>query len=98
MRSPRIEGNRDALAFRIRADFLHAFEVRERVAQFAHALIAIITLGRDLDRLEDLVVGGVVQVVRIGGVHHLRLRARVGHWPLMARRMQIVVARRASQL
>lgn len=70
VRLARIEGHPDALRFRVGIDFLHSRDAQERLAQTADALVAIIAFGRDVDRLEHLVIGGIVQIMRVGRIHH----------------------------
>ncbi len=74
MRPARVERDDDAFARQIDADALHARDAHERLPQFSNALVAILPLGRDLDRFQDWVIS-VFGIVRVGGIHLSNLRA-----------------------
>lgn len=74
VRLSRVESHPDIFAFRIGLHFFHAGDFQQRLAQRAHALVAILAVGRDVDALEDRLIGGVVEVVRVGWIHALTSR------------------------
>src|SRR6187402_2797513 len=47
----------------------HALDFHQRLAQRAHTFVAIVACGRDVDSFPNGLVGGVVQIMRIGWVH-----------------------------
>ena len=66
--------------------FFHSRHAHKRFPQGTDTFVAIVALGRDIDCLEHLTIGGVVQVMRISWVHHpnfagRRTAARIDHDP-----------------
>ena len=69
LRAAAIERDGDEPRFRVCFYVLHARNLHQRLAQLSHALVAIIACGRDLNAIDDLVVSGVVKIVRVRRFH-----------------------------
>jgi len=63
------EGDHHETRRRIRLHIVHTLDAHQRLMPLPHALVTFITGGRDLDRLQDLVISRVVEIMRIGWVH-----------------------------
>jgi len=70
-----IEFHNYALAFKIDGDILHAADPHKQRPKFAHALVAIFTFGRDLDRFDNRMIRAF-GIVRIVWFHQLSNAAR----------------------
>jgi len=69
--SPRIEADPNTFGYRIGLHFFYAWDSLQRLAKPPDAFVAVVPLGRNFDRFEHFVISGIVEIVRIGGVHAL---------------------------
>lgn len=88
MNFARVIGDNDPLVFNIDRDIFHPVDFHQERAQSPQAFMAIFAVGRDLDLVEDRVVGalrkkwiGWFDLVWSGWVHNiLNFRARPREW------------------
>jgi hypothetical protein len=84
MRFSSVERDDHPLSFRINPHILHAVDSRQRLAQFAHAFIAIFAFRRDLDGFDNWLVAmsrkkraGRIGIIRASWIHYFKNAA--GH-------------------
>ena len=65
----RVERHKNRIQTLIDPHVVNSVDLHQRLANSLNAFFTIIPVRRDLDRLHDRVIGGVVQVMRVGRVH-----------------------------
>src|SRR5436189_1608766 len=79
MRFARVEGNDDALVFRIDRNVLNAIDLHQHRTQSSNARVAILAVGRDLDLLQNRMIGALRKkgISRFGFVWSCRVHIKL---------------------